>query len=313
MFWSFAILALKWRKYSRQKASMLLDVLPTDISEEITVDTLDQFGKHIQGLPGEPGESFLLNRVMRGLEHFRVRKSAAETVTMMASQAEIDANNVASSYSLLKVFIWALPILGFIGTVIGVSAAVASLAGSLENASDISAVKGALNDVFGGLGTAFDTTLLALIMSMMVKIPASAMQKAEEDLVTQVDEYCNENLLRRLNDGREGGAERGAGGGGGIDKSAFHDAVEQAMRTHHAELERWMKKLATLASQSESMQSEATASVKGTTQQLEVQFAGLQRGLEQLSGVLEKLGEQQVVVQQVERKRGWFSKRRNGR
>ena len=76
---------------------------------------------------------------------------------MMELQSTIDANNVASSYTLLKVFIWALPILGFIGTVIGISAAVAGLAGSLENASDISAIKGALNDVFAGLGTAFDT------------------------------------------------------------------------------------------------------------------------------------------------------------
>ncbi len=41
---------------------------------------------------------------------------------------------------------------------------------------------------------------------MIVKIPTSAMQKSEEDLITAVDEYCNENLLRRLNDGREGGA-----------------------------------------------------------------------------------------------------------
>ena len=61
------------------------------------------------------------------------------------------------------------------------------------------------------LGVAFDTTLLALVLSLFVKIPQSALQKSEEDLVTWVDEYCNENLLKRLNDGREGGAERGAG------------------------------------------------------------------------------------------------------
>ena len=52
--------------------------------------------------------------------------------------------------------------MGFIGTVIGVSTAIAGLAGSLENASDVSAIKGALNNVFAGLGTAFDTTLLAV-------------------------------------------------------------------------------------------------------------------------------------------------------
>lgn len=446
MFWSFAILFLKWQKITRQKASMLLDVLPTEVADAITVESIDKFGTHISSLPGEPGESFLLNRVIRGLEHFRVRQNAAETVTMMSSQSDIDANNVASSYTLLKVFIWALPILGFIGTVIGVSAAVASLGGSLENTSDISAVKGALNDVFAGLGTAFDTTLLALIMSMMVKIPASALQKSEDDLVTQVDEYCNENLLRRLNDG--GAAERAAVNNlnnlKGIDGSVFRQAVEEGMATHQVELEKWLKKLdaigskltaqvsdgwneingkiqqqqhefaaqtmqqqqavtqhlqhsleqmnenaghiqqtlaglaeqtaavqthvvaeaakgwdelaarihqqqveiatqglqqqqvaaqqlqqqmqqmnesaaqiqqtlAGLGEQTATMQSEVASTVNGSSQTLQTHFAGLERGLTSLSTVLERLGDQQVVVQQVEpKKRGWFSKR-NGR
>ncbi|MGZ0171509.1 MAG: MotA/TolQ/ExbB proton channel family protein [Planctomycetales bacterium] len=229
---------LKWLGMKQQKEAMLLDVLSTEVAEEITVDSLNNFVKHIRSLPVSGSESFLINRVLRGIEHFRVRKSAAETVTMMESQSAIDANNVAGSYTILKVFIWALPILGFIGTVIGVSSAVAGLASSLDSATDMTAMKGSLNSVFAGLGTAFDTTLLALIMSMIVKIPTSALQKSEEDLITAVDEYCNENLLRRLNDGREGGAERGAAGGANV--SIFREA---AMGTHHAELEKWLEKL----------------------------------------------------------------------
>jgi hypothetical protein len=105
--WSFAILILKWRKLKQQREAMLLDVLPTELSREITLDSLDKFQEHIHGLPGESRQSFLVNRVIRGLEHFRVRRSAAETVTMMESQSDIDANNVASSYTIVKVFIWA--------------------------------------------------------------------------------------------------------------------------------------------------------------------------------------------------------------
>lgn len=241
MFWSVGILLLKWLNMKQQKEAMLLDVLPTEIAGEITLDSLDRFVENIRGLP-VAGGSFLVNRVLRGIEHFRVRKSAAETVTMMESQSAIDANNIAGSYTLLKAFIWALPILGFIGTVVGVSTAVAGLASSLDTASDMSSMKNALNGVFGGLGTAFDTTLLALIMSMLVKIPTSALQKSEDDIITAVDEYCNENLLRRLNDGREGGAERGAGSGG-PDVTVFREAVEAAMGTHHAELENWLSRL----------------------------------------------------------------------
>ena len=383
MFWAVAILFLKWKRLQQQRDAMLLDVLPSEVSPQITLESIDGFITHINELPGATSDSFLVNRVVRGIEHFRVRKSAAETVTMMESQSEIDANNVAGSYTILKVFIWALPILGFIGTVMGVSAAVASLAGSLSGGGNMDAMKSALQDVFGGLGTAFDTTLLALIMSMLVKIPASALQKSEEDIVTRVDEYCNENLLRRLDDGREGGAERGAGGGGG-DTKVFRDAVEQALGTQHAEMERWLAKLdaiggrltsqvsqgwddvnerieqqqqkhvavlhkqqldqqarlqaqldqmanaadkiqtnlTNLSEQTASLQNQVNETFQQTGATLQEHLSGVQKGLANLSGVLNQLSEQQVVIQQVETQptasKGWFGRnakasRRSGR
>ncbi len=307
--WSVAILVLKWRKLQQQRQSMLLDVLPTELSAEITLDSLDKFEEHIHGLPGEAGTSFLVNRVIRGLEHFRVRKNAAETVTMMESQSDIDANNVSSSYSIVKVFIWSLPIMGFIGTVLGISGAVAGLSGSLESANDVSAIKESLKDVFGSLGVAFDTTLLALLLSLFVKIPASALQKAEEDLVTWVDEYCNENLLKRLNDGREGRES-----GDGTDADALRHAVTSAMSKWDAAMaemgrhaQEIQQTLAALATRADAMQEDMAESIRGTGQAVQLHFGNLERGLAGLNGVLERLGQQQVVVQQVEKpRRGWF-------
>jgi hypothetical protein len=316
-FWSFSILFLKWRKLNLQRRAMLLDVLPMELSEEITFDTLDRFLNHIAKLPID-GQSFLINRVVRGIEHFRVRKSTSETVTMLGSQSDIDANNVLGSYTLVKVFIWALPIMGFIGTVIGVSTAIAGLAGSLENASDVSAIKGALNNVFAGLGTAFDTTLLALVLSLMVKVPCSALQKSEEDLITWVDEYCNENLLKRLNDRREGGAQRGGMGTSGVDPNVIRDVFSAAMSVYH---DQWNKQVTEMNQASRELQKSFTA-ISANTSKLQIEslqsgkalqkhFSGLERGLSELSGVLEKLGGQQVVVQQVPGKqRGWFGGKR---
>ncbi len=312
LFWSWAILYMKWKKIYRQRASMLLDLLPTELSEEISLDSLDQFEQHIHKLPGERGESFLINRALRGLEHFRVRKSVSETAVMLESQSAIDANTVASSYSILKVFIWALPIMGFIGTVIGVSAAVSSLGGSLEEASDISVVKDSLNSVFSGLGTAFDTTLLALVMSLFVKIPASVLQKTEEDLVTWVDEYCNENLLRRLQDG--GGNTNQREGPG--DANVFRKEIEALMKVHQSELARlvaqFQNSLSELGQQALASQNEIVSTVHISSKAFQAHYTGLEKGLSSLSGVLERLGENQVLVQQVEKpKRRWFG-RSNG-
>jgi hypothetical protein len=99
---------------------------------------------------------------------------------------------------LIKVFIWAIPILGFIGTVLGISNAVASFGGEMGAAADIEIIKEQLGQVTGGLSEAFDTTLVSLIFSICVMFPMSVMQKNEEDLLNKVDEYCNEYFLKRL-------------------------------------------------------------------------------------------------------------------
>ena len=99
---------------------------------------------------------------------------------LLASQSEIDATAVDSSYTFLKVCIWAIPIIGFIGTVQGISEAVAGFSGSLEAARDIDVLKNSLNDITTGLAVAFDTTLVALIMSLIVMFPMSSLQKAED-------------------------------------------------------------------------------------------------------------------------------------
>ena len=157
--WSFAILFLKRKKLKGQLNIMQFKLLPEDISQDIKVENLPQFAAHISRLGFDPRQSFLLTRIFRGLEHFSVRKNHTETADMLKSQSEIDATMVDSSYVLIKVFIWAIPILGFIGTVLGISDAVSSFGGEMGAAADIEVIKEQLGQVTGGLSEAFDTTL----------------------------------------------------------------------------------------------------------------------------------------------------------
>ncbi|MFW6059476.1 MAG: MotA/TolQ/ExbB proton channel family protein [Phycisphaeraceae bacterium] len=233
--WAVGILILKYGKLRRQRESMLFDVLPSEIGEEITAQNLPTFIKHVRDLPMDPGRSFLISRVHRGLDHFRVRRNISEVGEMLQSQSDIDHNAVSSSYSLPNVFLWAIPILGFIGTVLGISIAVANFAGSMDATGDLEGMKESLGFVMGGLGTAFDTTLLALCMAVLLIFPIKSMQKAEEDLLDWVDEYVNENLLKRLQDG--------SGGTGSESQKAILKTINNAMADHHAELRAWREKL----------------------------------------------------------------------
>lgn len=237
--WAGAILFLKGRKLSAQRDSMFFDLLPEEISADITPSTVDKFLAHVRKLPVKIGESFLVNRVLRGLEHFGVLRDSGEVASRLATQSEIDSNAVSSSYALVKVFVWAIPILGFIGTVQGIGQAVGAFSATMSAAGDMSALKDSFGAVTSGLGTAFDTTLLALVLSIFIMFPMSSMQKSEQGLLNWVDEYCNENLLKRIKE--EGISSDSLPDS--IDNKALQAAVNAALAPHHAEMRVWSKKL----------------------------------------------------------------------
>ena len=241
-FWAATMLVGKLRKIRRQQRAMLFDVLPSEIGEKITERNLDKFLEYISELPKNAVGSFLVTRCVRGLEHFRVRKSAADTATMLSSQSDLDAGSVDSSYTMFHVFIWAIPILGFLGTVIGVSSAVGGFTDTLSSSSDMESLKVGLKSITGGLGTSFDTTLVALAMAMILTFPVSALQKREGDVIGEVDEYTNEYLLRRLEDGRNTEDHRMPA----ANRNDMQDVVQAALKVHRAELEGWIGQLKTL-------------------------------------------------------------------
>ncbi|MBL4702771.1 MAG: MotA/TolQ/ExbB proton channel family protein [Phycisphaeraceae bacterium] len=131
---------------------------------------------------------------------------------------------------------WAIPILGFIGTVIGIGAAVAGFGGALDNTKEVSQLMLSLKSVTSGLGTAFDTTLVALVMGLILKFITDPMLKREEDLLNGVDDYCNENLMKHLNDDAQGISSL-EGNAREIQK-----AINESMVPHHAEIQAWSKK-----------------------------------------------------------------------
>lgn len=297
--WALGILFLKFRQLRSQQASMLFDLLPSELSDEISPATVDKFVAHVRSLPA-PGDSFLVNRVTRCLEHFRVRKSNPEVATLLASQSDIDANAVTASYAIIKVTIWAIPILGFIGTVIGMSDAVSSLSGGLSGSASIDELKNQLGGITSGLGVAFDTTLVALVMSLILSYLSSSLQTAEEDLLNNVDDYCNENLLVRLKDGASTATALGSAD---LEKALTASLAAQRAVYGKAEesisqiVEQFKRSLDAAADRTEKLQGQLAAVLKEDMKTLRLEINGIERGLSSLNDVLGQLGQKQVVVQ----------------
>ena len=197
--WATAICYLKLLKLKHQRRAMLLDVLPRAIDNEINAKNVGLFIDHVYGLPVKLRDSLMVNRIRKALEFFEVRQNVADVASLMESQSAIDGSRIMGSYIIVRAFLWAIPLLGFIGTVIGLSHAISGM--SFSNVEDVSKIVGSINNVTSGLGTAFDATLLGLVFAVFLNFPMNSLAKHEEEALNDIDAYCNEVLLPRLNDG----------------------------------------------------------------------------------------------------------------
>ncbi|MBL9156386.1 MAG: MotA/TolQ/ExbB proton channel family protein [Verrucomicrobiales bacterium] len=316
-FWCMALLVLKWLNIRKQRRAMMIQALPTDISEEINPGNLKEFHDHIINFPKALRNTYIVNRIRKALEFFYVRQNNPEVAQMISSQSEVDAAKANGSYGMVKVFLWAIPIMGFIGTVVGIGDAIGGFGAVFETGEggDMSQIKGPLLDVLGSMGVAFDTTLLALVLSIVLSFPASSLQGSEDDLVTDVDEYCIDHLLKRLNDG---GASTNVGSDPALLK-AIGDAIANNQKEVMGRFESAQKLMAdnignqtknaekvadAIAKQLEGIDERTEKYEKKLERSLDLQVNSLAEGIRNLNEVLRDLNGKQIVVQ----KKGWFSR-----
>ena len=278
--WSVTILLFKWIKLRRQKASLLLPIIPEQVGTRITRHNAPLFSDHVRKLLTRRPQSFLLRRILQGLDHLQSRQNAQEVTAFLESQSCIDATAVESSYSLLRVFIWTIPILGFIGTVMGIGQAVGGFSGAIGTAQDLEVIKSSLASVTTGLAVAFDTTLLALVVSVLLMFPVNSLQKAEEDVLSQVDQYCNEYFVRRLDD--EGATP--------LSRETVEQAVASGLAKHAAELDVWQ---ARLESAGETITRQVVSGLETVHRQLQDDY---QQHMQQAQALLEASGQERAAL-----------------
>lgn len=149
----------------------------------------------VASLPPEDGH---LPRRLREALDLVVRTGSADGLEdHLKYLSDVDAARASQGYGLVRFIVWAIPILGFLGTVIGITVAIASLSPTqLEN----------ISGVVAGLGTAFDTTATALGLSMVLMFLQFVLDRYEQSLLGRVDETTWAALAGRFQSEGEGEA-----------------------------------------------------------------------------------------------------------
>ena len=197
--WCLTILFLKWRKLALQKKCVKLSVIPEEADFVLSPSTVDRVFDRMLELVDDPRQFVLFNRISVALSNLRNIGQVSDVDEILRSQAESDEAISESSYVLLNGFLWAIPILGFIGTVLGLSIAIGEF-GSVMSASGGNAdqLLPALKNVTGGLGVAFDTTLEALVAALTIQMLVTFLRKSEQEFLDECTEYCTAKIVNKL-------------------------------------------------------------------------------------------------------------------
>ena len=196
--WSLAILFVKWRKLVLQKLALRHSIVPDEPDFVLSPNTTDDIIRRLYELASNPKQFLLLNRIERSVSNLKNIGRVADVDDIMRSQAENDENYIDSTYTLIRGFIWAIPVLGFIGTVLGLSAAIGGFGSVLSSGGEIQQLRSALQGVTGGLAIAFETTLIGLVAAVVIQLILTVVRNQEDRFLDECSEYCHRHIISKL-------------------------------------------------------------------------------------------------------------------
>ncbi|MAQ91087.1 MAG: hypothetical protein CMM03_14615 [Rhodopirellula sp.] len=150
--------------------------------------------EHTESWSPRVQSSYLGARLVSLLEKVQSSGSVTALGDEMKYASERDADRQYEGASLVRIIIWATPMLGFLGTVMGITQALGDLAGQ-QLGNDLNA---AMQGLFGGLYVAFDTTAVALTLSIVLMFCQFMSDQLESQLLLDVDQRVEDELRGRF-------------------------------------------------------------------------------------------------------------------
>lgn len=197
-FGGIAILVLKGKKLKFQERALKLAAVPAEPEFVLNETTAATVLNRIHSLVDHPRHFVLLNRIDRALSNFKNIGQVNDVSAILRAQAENDEDQVASSYTVVNGLVWAIPVLGFIGTVLGLSLAIGRFTATLQAGGDLAKIRDSLQGVTSGLATAFESTLVALTFTLILQLVITFQQKREMAFLDECNDYCHSHIVSKL-------------------------------------------------------------------------------------------------------------------
>ena len=189
MLWAFAIMAYKSVSSVRARKVLQEDLVPIGEGTKILPEDAREFARQIQAMPPGKRQSLLPRTLLAALNRFTATRSIHDASSTAHGIAAAESERLDSELSMVRYIAWAIPSIGFIGTVRGIGEAL----GQAHKA-----VEGDIAGVTQSLGVAFNSTFIALLISIVLMFLLHQFQLQQERLVLDTESYLDQHLIQHL-------------------------------------------------------------------------------------------------------------------
>jgi biopolymer transport protein ExbB/TolQ len=189
LLWAVSILSYKAIHLRREQRVLDTDLVRIPEGVKILPEDTREYARNIEAFEQSGGAYLLPRALLVALGRFAATRNVQDAANASHAVCQTEADRLDSELSMLRYIAWAIPAIGFIGTVRGIGNAL----GQAQKA-----VGGDISGVTSGLGITFNSTLIALLFSILVMFLLHALQRTQERFVLEAESYLDDRLIRHM-------------------------------------------------------------------------------------------------------------------
>jgi biopolymer transport protein ExbB/TolQ len=187
--WAMLIIGYKWLLLRRERKLLDRDLIHVPEGIKVLPEDAKDYARQLEHLPQEEKGMLVVRALQRTLDRFAATRSIRDSAETSRAVCDAEADRLDSGFAMIRYVAWAIPAIGFIGTVQHISVALLQAH---------KAVTGDIINVTSSLGIAFNATFVALSLTIVLMFFLHQLQQLQEGFVHNTDHWIDQHLIRHM-------------------------------------------------------------------------------------------------------------------
>ncbi len=186
--WAMLIIGYKAVLVRRERKFLERELIHVPEGIKVLPEDAKDYARQLEALTDDK-DRLVVRALQRTLDRFAATRSIRDSAETSKTVCDSEADRLDSSLAMIRYIAWAIPAIGFIGTV-------RHIGDALLQANQ--AVSGDITSVTSSLGIAFNATFVALSLTIVLMFFLHQLQQSQEDLVHDTDQWIDQRLIRHM-------------------------------------------------------------------------------------------------------------------